>query len=256
MIKKSHYASIGLFLLSILLNALSSQGKLLPYTQAQISDRYNNVLAPDYFTFSIWGVIYLLFAVSLAYPFIKRKHPLKDIQQAIAPYNVMWILANIAWIICWSNNWLFLSLLVISFYLVVLVLINTKINAFTNSPALWLMRLTHGLHAGWLIAAWFANAMAFLVKLGVPGQGFIGVTLAIVMAIAIVGLAYLVQGQTQNPLTLLALIWAFAGIASKNAPSSLYTGASSVILVLSWLCIGLLIFFFLKAFASRTRRTY
>src|SRR5699024_7883620 len=63
-----------LFILVLLINYLSAAGRTFPNTQAEINDQYTNLLSPAGFSFSIWSVIYLGVALTLAVRYIKRNN--------------------------------------------------------------------------------------------------------------------------------------------------------------------------------------
>lgn len=106
------------FALLLLLNYLSAAGIILPATQAEVSDKYVNLFAPAGITFSIWAVIYIGMALTISIDFIRPKGDRFGAlyRQLILPRMIEWIALNIVWIICWSNEWLLASLIVILLY--------------------------------------------------------------------------------------------------------------------------------------------
>ena len=61
------------FILTLFINALGSLGYINGMSQKAISDKYHTLITPAPFTFSIWGLIYLLVLFSLIMMIIKEK---------------------------------------------------------------------------------------------------------------------------------------------------------------------------------------
>lgn len=55
---------VVMFILTVVFNALTAAGKL-GESQSVLSDKYPTLLTPPNFAFSIWGVIYFFWAVSV-----------------------------------------------------------------------------------------------------------------------------------------------------------------------------------------------
>ena len=92
------------FILVIVLNGLANALPINGYTTGELSDRYPNLFVPAGFTFSIWGVIYLLLLVFVIYQIRNwwSKHRLDmSFVQKIGPWFAISCLANASWIIAW-----------------------------------------------------------------------------------------------------------------------------------------------------------
>ena len=57
-------ALVLMFIITVIINALSAAGKL-GKSQSVLSDKYPTLITPPNYTFSIWGVIYFFWAVSV-----------------------------------------------------------------------------------------------------------------------------------------------------------------------------------------------
>lgn len=91
-------------------NYLGASGFFNDMGQAAVSSKYQTLLTPNGFAFSIWGVIYTLVFATLVYLFIKRKGPAvaKLIGLVSAPFVVS-CLFNMAWIVAFSYEKMALS---------------------------------------------------------------------------------------------------------------------------------------------------
>ncbi len=171
-----------LFALVLLVNYLSSSGEFFPNTQSEITDRYTDLLSPAGFTFSIWSVIYIGVAITLASKFINSKNPEFVAEyKKIQPLNWLWMILNIAWIFTFAYEQLALSTFLIVLYTLTLGYLSYKV---TSTPVLnenpLLLKWPIGLHFGWLIVATFPNLTTFLVSVGLDGTGMAGVIWAVV----------------------------------------------------------------------------
>lgn len=212
-----------LFVLSLLMNYLSAAGIILPATQAEVSDKYVNLLAPAGITFSIWAVIYLGMALTMSIDFTRAKGDSfkTHYQQLIQPRMIEWIALNIVWIICWSNEWMLASLIVILLYTTRLMKTVATISA---SPALrqhpWFLKYPMGLHFGWLLVASMANLTAYTVSQGVDLTGFVGIIWAVAMMLIIIALSAYYYMKYGNEMIMPAALWTLVGIFIKHSPFS------------------------------------
>ena len=162
----------GLFLaVTLAINALGAIGAINGLSQKQISDKYLTLITPSPSTFSIWGVIYSLLIISIFTMIIKNKTPYY--QRAIGQLTVLFRLScvlNIAWIVAFSYVQIELSVLFILGLVIVLSLICKQLLKIQENRR-WLLPLSFGLYAGWLVIATVVNISAALVKLKWDGFG-------------------------------------------------------------------------------------
>jgi hypothetical protein len=188
-----------------LANALPINGK----NTGELSDQYPNLFVPAGLTFSIWGVIYLLLLVQVAFLF-SRKREATD--QAVGWWLAVNFLCNAMWIFAWHYEWIELSLLIMIGLLLTLAMINRALSASTDTFA----RLTFGIYLGWICIATIANVTALLVSYSWHGAVFpetIWTILLIGVGAAVV--VWLIR-SLNNPFLALAVCWAFLGIVIKR----------------------------------------
>lgn len=230
-----------LFILDLLLNYLSSQAIFFKASQAEISDKYLNLLAPAGFTFAIWGLIYLGMAVTLFIPFSKRiSAPFKEAYRSIlAPILLQILFLNMMWLVAWSSDLLLIALIIILIYYQRLL---DGLKRISATPLLrdhlWSLKYPWGLHYGWLIVATFANFNTYLVSKGFPGTGGLAVFASLVLILVIVGLGLYAFAKYGNGLVMVPILWALLGVLAKHRPGSDFGSAS---LLLFWLGIIILL---------------
>jgi len=230
-----------LFIVVLLSNYLSAMGVLVPLTQAEVSNKYTNLLAPAGFTFSIWGIIYLGVILTLVFTFIKRNNEefQNSFQGKISTLFIQWMVLNIIWIFTWSYEWLVISLIAIVLYAFVMMRLAGKV---AKDPVLnkhkWFLVYPIGLHFGWMLAATFANLTTTLVSFGIPGTGWFGIAWTIAALLTIVAIATFYTFRYRNFSIFIPSLWTLIGVMSKHSPSAGFEHAETILFIFS---IGLFI---------------
>lgn len=217
-----------LFIVVIATNALANILPINGYNTGQISGFYPNYFVPAGFTFSIWGIIYLLllnYSISFTY-FTIRKLTFPEIQKyldAITPYYWATCILNASWILAWHYLQAGLSVLIMLAFLYCLIslfLIMQK-EATTMKPLYqFLLKTPFSVYLGWISVATIANITALLVSLKWNGFGVDPIHWTLVMIfIAIVLSVYFVT-QFKNIAYPLVVVWALWGIKAAQGPKS------------------------------------
>ena len=125
------------FVSVILVNALANILPINGYNTGQVSGFYPNYFVPAGFTFSIWGIIYLLlftYAIAFTYYTIKSdKFP--KVQAYLNKVNTLFLVTcilNISWIFAWHYLQVELSVLIMLFFLTALCKIFIESNKFVQ----------------------------------------------------------------------------------------------------------------------------
>lgn len=226
----------GFFVLMVGVNYLSTSAVIFPATQAEISDKYVNLLAPAGFTFSIWAVIYIGMLAVILIDFLKIKDDrlVFSYRTSIQARMVEWMSLNILWIISWSYEYLLVSLIAILLYtnsILKLVAIISRTPVLRQQT--WQLKLPMGLHAGWLLVASFANLTTYLVSRGLSGTSFWGMiwaSAAMVIILAVVTFYYAKYG---NQAIMIPALWTLFGIFMKHSPFSDFAYKEGIIMYLS-----------------------
>lgn len=256
--RKTSFASI-LFVIVIVINYLSSAGIIFPYTQSEVSDMHTNLLAPAGFAFSIWSVIYLGVAITLLTPLVGwgKEELRRDFEDHIASYYIAWMVLNAIWIITWSYDWIFVSLLAIVAYAIVLTLAAKNVDRHPSFDTnRWLVTYPLGLHAGWLLTASYANIMTLLAKNNVDVLGDTGVWLTIGLMVLIVATVAAVYYWIDNVVLMVPALWALFGIFMKHREGSdfQYNDSRVMIAAIVLLVVGFAIHQYILRKVHRPRR--
>lgn len=214
---------IGL-LLVLLLNTLANALPLNGYNTGELSDRYPNFFVPAGFTFSIWGIIYLLLIVFIVYQlrsWWKKQEVDMSFVQKIGPWFFISCLANASWILAWHYLQITLSLLIMLIILGSLIIIYLRLGIGESSPNppanKWAVRLPFSIYLGWITVATIANVTTILVDNGWEGGPLSPINWAATMIViaGLIGILILIKRADVG--FVLVLIWAFYGIYAKQS---------------------------------------
>jgi len=157
-------AYLGVVIVNTLANTLPINGK----NTGELSDAYPNLFTPAGLTFSIWGVIYLV------YISVKDTERGRSVMGKIGVLFLISCAANIAWIFAWHYQMVALSLVIMLVLLLTLIFLYLRLKA-GNSDAggreKYLLHLPVSVYLGWITIATIANVTALLVDLGWNGFG-------------------------------------------------------------------------------------
>ena len=223
-------AVIATIVVNGLANALPFNGQ----TTGEISDRFQVYFAPAGYVFSIWGLIYvglIGFAVFQALPAQKENSRLRRIGYLFA----LSCLANIAWLFLWHFELFPLTLLAMLILLLLLIVVYLRLeigHAQISAVEKWLVHVPFSVYLGWITVATIANATTLLDNLDWGGWGISPEAWAVIMLIAGLGIASAVSLTRGDVAYLLVIIWAFAGIAVKQAGTPVVATAAWVLTAL------------------------
>lgn len=210
--KNKGIVSIVLFAITFMINMLGSSGFINGLNQKDISDKFNTLITPAGFTFSIWGIIYLLLFILLLIVFLKRdeKYYVSIINQTT---YLFWFSCafNALWIIAFSYELIGLSVVVILGLCFSLLLILKKLVAI-NKNGYFLAPLVFGIYSGWVFIASFVNIALFLNYLNLSFGNLSIERIYVVLLIIAVSLAMLLKNYHKNAIFNLPIAWGFFGI--------------------------------------------
>ncbi|MFU2206980.1 hypothetical protein [Streptococcus pluranimalium] len=201
------------FLVMLFFNYLGGSGKINNMSQADISDKYFTLITPAGYAFSIWGVIYLLLAISVLYAFTQiRKKAQQELIHKTGRLFIASCAFNALWIVSFSYEWLSVSTVLIFCLLFSLMLLLRKLRGYTGNI---LAKVVFSLYTSWVLIATFVNISATLVKMNWDGFGVSDS----IWTMGILLIAILFTGgytyKSKNSLFTLGVIWAFIGILSQ-----------------------------------------
>lgn len=256
-------AFIGVVVVNALANALPING----YNTGELSDMYPNLFVPAGFTFSIWGVIYLLLGLFIIYQLVVAFREASDpgvsgtsgaagrtggaaaagsysggFLEKISLLFVVTSAANIGWVFAWHYALVGISLIAMLVLLISLMLIYLRLDIRkrqTTAAEKWLVFVPFSVYFGWITVATIANVTALLVDLGWNGFGISEPvwTIVVIVVGTLIGLAVLFSRQ--DIYYALVIEWAYFGILMKRIQSDGQIYTSIVVTVA--VCMGIIL---------------
>lgn len=236
------------FVLTIVVNGLANALPLNNQTTGEISDRFEVYFVPASYVFSIWGLIYLALLGFVIYQILpaQRRNPRL---RAIGYWFALANLANGAWIFLWHYEYFAMTLAAMLTLLVSLIVIYLHLDigrVQTAGAERWLVDLPFSIYLGWVTVATIANATSLLDFLRWGGWGIPPQIWAVIMLCAGVLIAVAMAWNRGDIAYLLVIIWAFVGIAVKQAGAPLVS-------ITAWVCAGLVFILVLLTAFRRIR---
>ncbi|MEI8167073.1 MAG: TspO/MBR family protein [Chloroflexales bacterium] len=222
--------------------ATNTLAQLLPLngqSTGEISGRFPLLITPPAYVFGIWGVIYsglLGYAVYQALP-AQRTNP--RLRRIAWPF-VLTCAANCVWLLLWHYNQYRLTLGAMVGLLLGLLTIDRRLGRADSQSTLDLLfaRLPFSIYLGWISVATIVNATVVLYDAGWDGMGIspeLWTTALIGVGTGLGATMGVKEGDAAYPL---ALAWAFAGVAKKNAATPLVGRAAWIATAVGLLSAG------------------
>jgi hypothetical protein len=237
-------------------NYLYGSGTAGTRSVGEISNQYPTLITPAGFTFSIWGLIYVLLFGFLIYQGwnLLKKSP----EKSLLPSGI-WLgisnLLNLAWIVIWCNEWLYLSAIVIVGLLISLLVLGNrlKIGSKSNSISQYLWVATPiAVYIGWVTVATLVNISVLVYDSEILTSNPALWTLAM---LAVASGIYLFLLFRQNlPQAAWVGVWAFTGIAASNWGGETMVAFGALALALA-LAMAIIVRFFLAKQLDKDLKT-
>ncbi|WP_435979440.1 hypothetical protein [Psychrobacter sp. DM4] len=223
-------------------NYLGASGFFNNMGQAAVSSKYQTLLTPNGFAFSIWGVIYTLVFVTLVALFLKRKDPkVAKLIGLVSGLFVVSSLFNMAWIVAFSYERVGLSTLFIIGILISLLSIVHRIYNARAGMISTLAGTAFTLYGSWVFVATILNSAIFAVQQKWEGFGISPSVWTIVVLVLIVAVVLGYVRRYRNAVFPVAVAWAFFGIYSAYTNGSIAPSMASIIQIVLLLGIAVLI---------------
>jgi hypothetical protein len=127
-----------------------------------------------------------------------------------------------AWIVLWHYEFFELTIAVMLVLLLSLIVVYRQVRAATPStPAYhWTTQLAFSIYLGWISVATIANASQLLYYLNWDAFGLSAELWAIIMLVVAAVLGFVMLMRERDVAYVAVLIWAFVGIANKQADAA------------------------------------
>jgi hypothetical protein len=217
-----------LFLGVIAVNALANILPINGYNTGQISAFYPNAFVPAGFTFSIWGVIYLLllsYTIGFTYYTLKQEQYPKAFAfiERINIYFLLTCVFNMSWIIAWHYLQIEISVVIMLLFLVTLIQLFLKSNIMANDLNLtqkFILQTPFIVYLGWISVATIANITALMVAYKWTALSIAPVYWSAAMILIAIVLALLMVKKFQVVSFTLVVAWALWGIYNAQGPAA------------------------------------
>jgi len=243
------------FLLVVVVNALANALPIAGKNTGEVSAIYPSLFTPAGFTFSIWGVIYLLLLIFVVY---QAKglfgRPNKDVSKVVSNIGFWFFiscLANASWIFVWHHQMITLSVLIMLVILFSLIKIYLNLDIGKrkiDNKQRYLIQMPFSVYLGWITVASIANNSIFLINIGWNGLKLDPEFWTILMIAAATAISILMLIKRNDVFFGMVILWALYGIISKRLSiSNDPTQAIVVTLVIGMVLIfGLMVYNLVK----------
>jgi hypothetical protein len=217
-----------LFVGVIAVNALANILPINGYNTGQVSAFYPNTFVPAGFTFSIWGVIYLLlfsYTIGFTYYTLKQQQFPKAFAfiERIHIYFLLTCVFNMAWIVAWHYLQIELSVVIMLLFLITLIQLflksTTMANALTTTQK-FILQTPFIVYLGWISVATIANITALLVSYKWIALSIAPVYWSAAMILIAILLSVLMLKKFQAIAFALVVAWALWGIYNAQGPAA------------------------------------
>ena len=232
-----------LFVGVIAVNALANILPINGYNTGQISAFYPNTFVPAGFTFSIWGVIYLLlltYTIGYTYYTIKQEQYPKAYLfiERVNIYFLLTCVFNMTWILAWHYLQIELSVVIMLLFLITLIQLflksSTMAGALTRTQQ-FILQTPFIVYLGWISVATIANITALLVVYKWTALNIAPANWSAAMILIAIVLAMLMLKKFKAVPFAIVVAWALWGIYNAQGP------AAPILAKLTVAGIGLLI---------------
>ncbi|TWT13457.1 DUF3810 domain-containing protein [Planomicrobium sp. CPCC 101079] len=215
-------AFLGIVIFNALANSLPINGQ----TTGEISNRVPVLITPAGYVFSIWGLIYILFAVWIIGWWIRLKKG-EVPSTKITLFFTLSAVFNMAWLYLWHYEFFGWSIATIIAYLLALAGLYLQ---YQNTERKVTERMPISINLGWVIVATIVNINYVLTYYNWSGWGLSDALWTVIMLTIATAIALHIRFHHYDIPLALVFIWAFIGIAVKNGTDELLVTTASLFL--------------------------
>lgn len=236
----------------LVVNFLANYLPIGGYNTGELSAMYPSLFTPAGFTFSIWGIIYLMLIVWTVYVAmgLSKGEAIADrIVQTVGPWFVINCIANVGWIFVWHHQQILLALLLMLVILISLFQIYRAIDQDwleNNATTTFTVCLPFSIYFAWICVATIANTAIYLITINWGGFGLPAATWTVIM-LGIVGiLGLFVLWKERDTSFALIFVWALWGISRARLGGEFSNISTTAMSILSVLLIGIFVAMYAK----------
>jgi benzodiazapine receptor len=225
------------FIVTVAVNVLAGSTTLLNgVTSGEVSDMYPTLVTPAGFTFSIWGIIYVLLLVFIVYQALPKNRDKAFLNQISILFALSGVL-NISWLFLWHYELVKYSLILMLALLATLISIYLRLDIGKVTVSLkerLAVHLPFSVYLGWISIATIANVSVALTAIGWDGLGFEPFFWAVIIIYVALLLTAAVLATRKDIAFSLVVVWALIGILANQSehPSVVLTSELGIVLIL------------------------
>jgi len=232
-------ATLAALAVNVLANALPLNG----LNTGEISDRFKVYFVPAGYVFAIWGLIYVGWIAFVIYHFLPFNKTAARMR-ALGYWFALSCVFNAAWLFCWHYGQFGWSVVVMLALLTTLIIsyLRLEVARLRVGPLeRWCVDIPFGVYLGWVSVAAIANITDYLYFVNWHGLGIDPQVWAVLMLAVASMLGWLMARARHDAAYLFVFVWAFSGIALKQAAAPLVAysawGAAGLALALGILSL-------------------
>jgi len=238
--------NIVAFIVTLAVNMLAGSTTLLNgVTSGEVSDLYPTLVTPAGFTFSIWGIIYMLLLVFIVYQALPKNRD----QPFLRQIGLLFALSgacNVSWLFLWHYEIITYSLVLMFALLATLIAVYLRLDIGRAAVSLKEMMFVHlpfSVYLGWISIATIANVSVALTAVGWDGWGIEPVTWAVVIICVALLLSLAMLAARKDIAFSFVVAWALIGILAKQGGNETIVLASEIGIVLLLAAVGVTVAF-------------
>ncbi len=208
------------FFIMLAANYAGNIGLFSDNNVADVSHKYDTLFAPAGYAFIIWGFLFTLSFCFIIFQWtlVKNRDPARYISATGIWFTVSNV-CNAAWVYCWTNEMMILSVFIILALLSCLIILAIRLRLeLDDAPVrvIFFVWWPIAFYLGWIMVATIACAAAGLNSLQLPSYGFSeSIWAAILLLIACALYLILIVKRNMREAALVGA-WAFVAIAIRQ----------------------------------------
>ena len=196
-----------------------------PTNVGNVADANQPLIQPAGYAFSIWGLIYILLLIWIIRIFLVKD---TTVYEEVSFWPSVNFLLNGLWILAFTAQWLFASVIIIFALLTTLIIIYSRINK--SADYTYMEKLPFSFYISWVSVASILNVFVWLV--GNNQRELLGMgeqTWSIIILIMATVLALFFSISFKDYIYTLVFVWAFIGIYVETSSEAI----KNVLLILT-----------------------